>query len=297
MKHYRLIYAILIIAALTVSCERSVHEMGDTLAIQLVWNDSSVTQGDNKDSIPAIKDITVFYYDTGGKLHDSTTYKTPETVADDIHPMPAGDYVIVTTSNIKGALSMNKDSASSLSNLRIEAGEGLLSSQAFYSIQWVHVDEKGITVSEQQLRPILAKLQVNVTGVPDGSTLKVEVLNMAKYFYPARINEEGSYGIPGEEKMTFVMPDANYVKGTRSDPDGSINTTSYLMPTAKGETKSLIRITYTTPGNSPSTKIYEVDHMLSGRLYEITLNTHMEITFTSYDMGYNIGGWNTFIHY
>ena len=278
---------IMCIAALLpfTSCSRGIHEQGNALAIEIVWDENSMSEGDDTDTPPDLTGITVYIYGTDGTLRDSIRYNNAGEVAANSHQVPAGDYVIVTTSNVEGSLSVNDEEIVSLEQLMIEQGEDAPPGQAYYSIQWVHVDATGVTTSRQELRPVLSRLQVNVVGATEGSTLQAEVLNAAKCFYPSRPNSAGSYGIPSEETTAYTLPAGPFVTDTRAETTGRMSTDSHLMPTATGETEAVVRITYTPQGGTPVTQTYRSKPMLSGKQYELTLNLDMEIVLDGYDYG------------
>lgn len=290
-KLFNILFLLVSLLTAFTSCDRSVHEGGSSLSVQLIWDQGSLSDGDKADSIPEIKGVTVYFYGDDGTLRDSVTYDNSEEVAADNHPMPSGDYVIVTTSNVDGALATNKEKPVSLNDLMIEKEEGEPMKQAYYSIQWVHVDETGVTISKQELRPVLAQLQVNVFDAPTNSDLKVEVLNSASKFYPGRKNDSGSYGIPSTDITPYTLPAPTETKSTRAGADAAaetetVSTGSYLMPTATGQAKAMIRVTFTPAGSAASTtQLYETEAMLSGKRYVLNLNHNMEIVLNSYDYG------------
>lgn len=67
---------IMCIAALLsfTSCSCGIHEQGNALAIEIVWDENSVSEGDDADTPPDLTGITVYIYGTDGTLRDGIRY-------------------------------------------------------------------------------------------------------------------------------------------------------------------------------------------------------------------------------
>ena len=140
-----------------------------------------------------------------------------------------------------------------------------------------------------RVAPLLAELTVRIDGVPEGAELAVTVRNAATCLYPARQDDDNSYIVPSAEKSEAHLPQAVADGGT-------ISAGARLMPTAQGETCTLLYLVMTFADGSRHEYMAEAPRMLAGKRYELALEydrmqPYMYITAT--DINPWGEGWST----
>ena len=127
------------------------------------------------------------------------------------------------------------------------------------------VTDTGVNLrSVIRVAPLLAELAVRINGVPEGAELAVTVRNAATSLYPARQGDDNSYIVPSAEKSEAHLPQAVADGGT-------ISAGARLMPTAQGETCTLLYLVMTFADGSRHEYTAEAPLMLAGKRYELAL--------------------------
>ena len=141
----------------------------------------------------------------------------------------------------------------------------------------VRVTDTGVNLrSVIRVAPLLAELAVRIDGAPEGASLAVTVRNAATCLYPARRGDDNSYVVPSAEKDEAHLPQAVADGGT-------LSAGARLMPTAQGETCTLLYMVMTLADGSRHEYMAEAPLMLPGKHYELALEydgmqPHMYIT-------------------
>ena len=156
----------------------------------------------------------------------------------------------------------------------------------------VRVTDTGVNLrSVIRVAPLLAELAVRIDGAPEGASLAVTVRNAATCLYPARRGDDNSYVVPSAEKTDALLPQAVADRGT-------LSTGARLMPTAQGETYTLLYMVMTFADGSRHEYMAEAPLMLAGKHYELALEydgmqPHMYIAaigITDWVEGWDING-------
>lgn len=165
------------LSALT-SCDKDAHEGENGLAVSLSMP--------NKD---AVNDIRLWVYQSDGAPIDEYHYATASELSSTLLPLPAGDYVLISATNLVTPFSTNMAIGNGVrpyEGLTFRLDDASASpAHAHYGAQAVKVGGDGITHAEVAMSRILAELQFTVKGVP-ANVVKAEakVVNTAKAFLP-----------------------------------------------------------------------------------------------------------------
>ena len=116
-------------------------------------------------------------------------------------------------------------------------------------------------------------------------------VNAATCLYPARRGDDNSYVVPSAEKTDALLPQAVADGGT-------LSAGARLMPTAQGETCTLLYMVMTLADGSRHEYMAEAPLMLAGKRYELALEydrmqPYMYITaigITDWVEGWDING-------
>ena len=263
---------------------------------QLVWEDEADTVATG-----AVNELSI-HVKGGNGVSRARSFSSIEESADWLQQLPAGEYDILVTADMDepsgyiltatGAPAENMLTPTTVS-LRDAASSPR---QSWYAVTHVTVREDEITVAEFKLQRLLPTLTVNVTGVPSGTTIAVTVEQVAESVLLTEKDEGGRYGViqPSVTKADFGL-----LQPAATVPDGSaVGMEKRLMPTAAGQSRSLLRITTTEADGTVLTSTADCPRMELGRYYTLdfqytVLSPYMRfeaMTINDWTEGWTISG-------
>jgi len=218
-----------ILSALT-SCDKNAHEGENGLTVSLSMP--------NKD---AVSDIRLWVYQSDGAPIDEYHYATAGELSSTLLPLPAGDYVLITATNLVSPFSPDMAVGSGVrpyEGLTFRLDDASASpAHAHYGTQAVKVSGDGTTHAEVAMSRILAELQFTVKGVP-ANVVKAEakVVNTAKAFLPYNgqlipytdIADLGS-AVPEKGVISFPLKRLMPVVSEQTRADGGESTKTLLQ--------------------------------------------------------------------
>ncbi|UKK51774.1 FimB/Mfa2 family fimbrial subunit [Prevotella sp. E13-17] len=203
----------------------------------------------------------------------SRSFTSIEESADWLQQLPAGEYDILVTADMdepSGYVLTSSGSAAEnlLTPTSVSLKDAALSPrQSWYAVTHVTVREDEITVADFELQRLLPTLTVNVTGVPAGTKVAVAVERVAERVMLTDKDAAGRYGMPMANQTAADF-------GTLATvADGSaVGMEVRLMPTAAGESRSLLRITTTGADGNVLVSTADCPRMECGKAYVVELD-------------------------
>lgn len=273
-------------AATFAACDKVVHENErHGLAVGMEW-----LEGIEPTDITS--PVNLWIYDADDLEVEAHEFSSPQELASGLFSLPEGDYTLVGVSGLTEPYRYDYEGGTPLAGgLRISLADPSASpAHAVGGVAVASVTDTRINIrSVIRVAPLLAELAVRIDGVPEGAELAVTVRNAATCLYPARQGDDNSYIVPSAEKNEVHLPQAVADGGTLS---AGIR----LMPTAQGETCTLLYMVMTFADGSRHEYMAEAPLMLPGKHYELALEydrmqPYMYITATGItDWG---EGWST----
>ncbi len=211
------IYMLCLMAVGFTACEKEPINQDQGLSAALGW-------ADDTDRGTEIKDACVWIFDAEGKQVVKQRYDSKQGVALDIHPLAAGEYHVVTATNLSTLFIVDKEAT--FNDFTIKSSDAKANPKhAHYSVATIKAEQGRNIRTPLPLRRILSELTVEVDGAPKGSTLEASVSNAADGIMPARKDVDNSWGKATNSKLNVVLPEAQEQSGRLIIP------TMRLMPT------------------------------------------------------------------
>ena len=269
------------------------------MALQLLWDDEA-----DAAALTSLDAISFQLQGTSG-IHSCGSFTTVKASADELLQLPVGEYDILVTANMDEPSGyLLASSGSPVGNLLTPTSVSLKDPassprQSWYAVTHVTIRKDEITVAEFRLQRLLPTLTLNVTGVPDGTAISVAMEQVAESILLTEKDATGRCGVvqPAETKADFgeLLPAAT---------DGSVSggiavgMEKRLMPTAATFTRSLLRITTTTPDGNVLVSTADCPRMELGRYYTLdfqyaALAPYMRfeaMTISDWQEGWTISG-------
>lgn len=252
------LYITIIMCLLTMTftaCDSNEPENNDHgISAALSW-------ADKDDTGTPITDARVWIFQADGKLVTEKHYSTKQEVALDIHAVDAGEYKVVTAINLITPFSVDK--ATTYDELLLKLSEANASpTHAYYSVADVKALADKNTRAPLPLRRIMAELNIEIDGVPEGATLATSVTDAADGIYPLQKDAESNYGVAmSGHKNAVVLPSAIMTKGNLVTP------TTRLMPTVGDASHSHLHFLFTLTDGTTRECDAEAPVMKSGGKY------------------------------
>lgn len=235
---------------------------------QLLWEDEA--------DAAAVGSINALSFQVQGSngVSRARSFTSIEESADWLQQLPAGEYDILVTADMDepsgyvltatGTPAENMLTPTSVS-LKDAASSPR---QSWYAVTHVTIREEEITVAEFRLQRLLPTLTVNVTGVPSGTTVAVQVEQVAESVLLTAKDANGRYGViqSAETKADFGLLPPAADDATVLRLDGK-----RLMPTAASQSRSLLRITTTEADGTVLVTTADCPRMELGKYYTIDL--------------------------
>lgn len=166
----------ILFAATIHSCKDN-HDMEAGLALTL-----SLLQQDETD------DITLWAFDGQDVLREHKSYVSAKEVAASLIQIPEGKYTLVGATNLKESFMHNAVVGTTrLEELLVVISNASASpTHIHYGVATADVKQSGITYASMALGRSMAELSFEIVNVPaEVVSVKLEVLNSSKGFYPA----------------------------------------------------------------------------------------------------------------
>ena len=232
-------------------------EYGDVpagyMAYQLIWDDHA----DSLSKIDNVK-ITVTGHDALTKNYD---FSSPQDAANEIYQFPEGSYNLLVEIDMaeKDNFTVSQeaipgDGSLPLTNSTLKTPP-FAKRQAWFGVTSATVKNNQITIAQFTSKRLLSTFSVKINGVPDGTTMSVDIFNMAQ-------SVELTTGRPSADKCPATTL-GNLVK----DGAAMVLTGNMIMPTANGDQNSSITLTTTTPDGETLVSKIDAPIMESGKSY------------------------------
>lgn len=280
--------SLLMLLPLWTACDKDIHENDrHGLAVGMEW-----LEGIEPTDITS--PVNLWIYDAEGHEVEAHEFSSPQELASGLFSLPEGDYTLVGVCGLTEPFRYDYENGTRTADmLRVSLADPSASpAHAVGGVAGVRVTDTGVNLrSVIRVAPLLAELAVRIDGVPEGASLAVTVRNAATSLYPARQGDDNSYGVPSAEKDEAHLPQAVADGGT-------LSAGARLMPTAQGETCTLLYMVMTLADGSRHEYMAEAPLMLPGKHYELALEydgmqPHMYITaigITDWVEGWDING-------
>lgn len=287
IRHY-LYVSLLMLLPLWTSCDKDIHENeSHGLAVGMEWLDDI-------EPTDITSPVNLWIYDAEGHEVEAHEFSSPQELASGLFSLPEGDYTLVGVCGLTEPYRYDYENGTRTADmLRVSLADPSASpAHAVGGVAGASVTDTRINLrSVIRVAPLLAELTVRIDGVPEGAELAVTVRNAATCLYPARQDDDNSYGVPSAEKDEAHLPQAVADGGT-------LSAGARLMPTAQGETCTLLYMVMTFADGSRHEYMAEAPLMLAGKRYELALEydrmqPHMYITaigITDWVEGWDING-------
>lgn len=256
------LYAFLsVLLPLWTSCDKDIHENeSHGLVVGMEWLDGI-------EPTDIASPVNLWIYDADGHEVEAHEFSSPRELASGLFSLPEGDYTLVGVCGLTEPYRYDYESGTRTADmLRISLADPSASpAHAVGGVAVASVTDTGVNLrSVIRVSPLLAELTVRIDGVPEGAELAVTVRNAATCLYPARQGDDNSHVVPSAEKSEAHLPQAVADGGT-------LSTGARLMPTAQGETCTLLYLVMTFADGSRHEYIAEAPRMLTGKHYELAL--------------------------
>ncbi len=233
---------------------------------QLLWEDEA-----DAAAVGSIDNLSFQVQGSNG-VSRSRSFTSIEESADWLQQLPAGEYDILVTADMdepSGYVLVSSGSpAGNLLTPTTVALRDAASSprQSWYAVTHVTVRKDEITVAEFQLQRLLPTLTVNVTGVPTGTTIAIQVEQVAESVLLTAKDADGRYGViqSPQTAADFGLLTPATDDATTLRLDGK-----RLMPTAASQSRSLLRITTTEADGNVLVSTADCPRMELGRYYTL----------------------------
>lgn len=287
-RFYLYITICALFSATFTACDKDIHENDrHGLAVGMEW-----LEGIEPTDITS--PVNLWIYDAEGHEVEAHEFSSPQELASGLFSLPEGDYTLVGVCGLTEPFRYDYENGTRTADmLRVSLADPSASpAHAVGGVAGVRVTDTGVNLrSVIRVAPLLAELAVRINGVPEGASLAVTVRNAATCLYPARRGDDNSYVVPSAEKTDALLPQAVADGGT-------LSTDARLMPTAQGETCTLLYLVMTFADGSRHEYMAEAPLMLPGKHYELALEydgmqPHMYITaigITDWVEGWDING-------
>lgn len=278
--------SLLMLLPLWTSCDKDIHENeSHGLAVGMEWLDDI-------EPTDITSPVNLWIYDAEGHEVEAHEFSSPQELASGLFSLPEGDYTLVGVCGLTEPYRYDYEGGIRTADmLRVSLADPSASpAHAVGGVAGASVTDTRINLrSVIRVAPLLAELTVRIDGVPEGAELAVTVRNAATCLYPARQDDNNSYIVPSAEKSEAHLPQAVADGGT-------ISAGARLMPTAQGETCTLLYLVMTFADGSRHEYMAEAPRMLTGKHYELALEydrmqPYMYITAT--DINPWGEGWST----
>lgn len=246
---------------LLTACDKDVHENeSHGLAVGMEWLDGI-------EPTDIASPVNLWIYDADGHEVETHEFSSPRELASGLFSLPEGDYTLVGVCGLTEPYRYDYENGTRTADmLRVSLADPSASpAHAVGGVAVASVTDTRINLrSVIRVAPLLAELAVRIDGVPEGAELAVTVRNAATSLYLARQGDDNSYIVPSAEKSEAHLPQAVADGGT-------ISAGARLMPTAQGETCTLLYLVMTFADGSRHEYTAEAPLMLAGKRYELAL--------------------------
>ena len=265
--------SLLMLLPLWTACDKDVHENeSHGLVVGMEWLDGI-------EPTDITSPVNLWIYDADGHEVEAHEFSSPRELASGLFSLPEGDYTLVGVCGLTEPYRYDYENGTRTADmLRVSLADPSASpAHAVGGVAVASVTDTGVNLrSVIRVAPLLAELAVTVR-------------NAATSLYLARQGDDNSYIVPSAEKSEAHLPQAVADGGT-------ISAGARLMPTAQGETCTLLYLVMTFADGSRHEYTAEAPLMLAGKRYELALEydrmqPYMYITAT--DINPWGEGWST----
>ena len=260
-RFYLYITICALFSATFTACDKDIHENDrHGLAVGMEW-----LEGIEPTDITS--PVNLWIYDAEGHEVEAHEFSSPQELASGLFSLPEGDYTLVGVCGLTEPYRYDYENGTRTADmLRVSLADPSASpAHAVGGVAVASVTDTGVNLrSVIRVAPLLAELAVRIDGVPEGASLAVTVRNAATSLYLARQGDDNSYIVPSAEKSEAHLPQAVADGGT-------LSAGARLMPTAQGETCTLLYLVMTFADGSRHEYTAEAPLMLAGKRYELAL--------------------------
>lgn len=242
--------------------------------------------------------------DAGTDIHDlavvlngpgvsyTKRYANPGEFAGEPLVLPAGEYNILVLANVSEAdgyqvSGLPATKAGTLGPISVSL-TGKPRNQAWFCPSAFTIEQNAVNIAEASLQRLLTTLTLEFTNVPAGSVLNITLTGVASSIILNKKDAGGHYGVPGTEGSSYVL-------GTLT---GNGRQLFYCFPTISGQSRVILSIEVTPPGEPPYTCVCEVPALATGKEYTLSLDydqlsTYMYVTantINEWTEGWTISG-------
>lgn len=240
--------SLLMLLPLWTACDKDVHENeSHGLAVGMEWLDGI-------EPTDITSPVNLWIYDADGHEVEAHEFSSPRELASGLFSLPEGDYTLVGVCGLTEPYRYDYENGTRTADmLRVSLADPSASpAHAVGGVAVASVTDTGVNLrSVIRVAPLLAELAVTVR-------------NAATSLYLARQGDDNSYIVPSAEKSEAHLPQAVADGGT-------ISAGARLMPTAQGETCTLLYLVMTFADGSRHEYTAEAPLMLAGKRYELAL--------------------------
>lgn len=219
----------------------------------------------------------VFNAETGS-LVAVNAYNTVAELASQNFDLPGGKYKILVTTNLTAPFYIRQATRGEIPSdiglgdivIGLEDNK-MIKNNAYFGMNEIIINEDGgRMVIESPMKGVLSNVNLIINDLPTDTEVKLHFNNTALNFYPTRKNQDGEYGVTGDEIKqtdldTFINHNINFETGD-----------IYLMPIIQNDKNTLIQLDIIRLDNNYNKVETEYDliapAMKPGGKYEIKLN-------------------------
>ena len=211
-------------------------------------------------------------------------FADPRAFSSELLELPAGEYDILIIANASESdgfriSGLPAAKAGALGPIAVSLA-GKARNQAWFSPSTFTVEQDVVNTEGASLQRLLTTLTLEFRNVPAGSVLNFTLSGVATSIILNEKDAGGRYGVPGGESSSYVL-------GTLT---GNGRQTFYCFPTISGQSRVVLSVEVTPPGEPPYTCVCEVPALSTGKEYMLTLDYNQLSTYM-YVAAHTINEW------
>lgn len=211
-----------------------------------------------------VNNLNIHIFGNGGP-GPSEDFGSIDEASDWLQQLPVGEYDVLVTQDMTAA-----DGYSLQGGVVSLPNPASSPDQSWYAMAHVTVRKDEVTVADFELQRLMAALELNVSNVPEGTTIEVTVDHAAASVDLMSNDYRGRLGQPSADFKPVEFGHATQGTGTRSI---SLTTgRQRLLPTSRDFDRTYIDLWVTTPQGRQLFCLGDTPRMESGHTYVIDLD-------------------------
>lgn len=271
---------LLLVLPMFTACDQDHPESERGLSIELVWDETKpdlppdfIGAGDDDSTKIDVKKISIWFHPVDGSQARNYTFSTPQELAKHKFDLPAGEYHMFATVNLLPPYidEYNPDKSRAFTDGKVHfitlEKPDISPEPAYYCEDRIVVTEGGVQRVKVTMKEILAEMTFIIKGAPDGTILKGSVENATAGIISKFDETIGEFVAERSEQIEPVeLP-------TTLSSKAMLTIKNFrLLPTVKGATETLIKVTLIYPNTKQNDFEIHAPVMRIGGKYYISLD-------------------------